>query len=94
MASASTSSARPMGKSTREAFGLALAKLGEQYPDLVVVDGDVVADISILEDRSRFIAGMKKAGIELDRKVLADIAAREPASFKALVERVQAALAS
>jgi large subunit ribosomal protein L20 len=43
---------------------------------------------------SRFIAGMKKAGIELDRKVLADIAAREPASFKALVERVQAALAN
>ena len=30
-----------MGKSTREAFGLALAKLGEQYLDLVVVDGDV-----------------------------------------------------
>ena len=30
-----------LGKSTREAFGLALAKLGEQYPDLVVLDGDV-----------------------------------------------------
>src|SRR3981189_316186 len=30
-----------MGKSTREAFGLALAKLGEQYPDIVVLDGDV-----------------------------------------------------
>src|SRR5437773_584056 len=30
-----------MGKSIREAFGLALAKLGEQYPDIVVVDGDV-----------------------------------------------------
>ncbi|HKI37196.1 MAG TPA: transketolase C-terminal domain-containing protein [Gemmataceae bacterium] len=30
-----------MGKSTREAFGLALAKLGEDYPDVVVVDGDV-----------------------------------------------------
>ncbi len=30
-----------MGKSTREAFGLALAKLGEGNPDLVVVDGDV-----------------------------------------------------
>src|SRR5499433_2958211 len=43
---------------------------------------------------SRFISGMKKAGIELDRKVLADIAAREPASFKALVERVQAALSN
>lgn len=30
-----------MGKSIREAFGLALAKLGEQYADLVVLDGDV-----------------------------------------------------
>src|SRR5713226_427702 len=30
-----------MGKSVREAFGLALAKLGEEYLDIVVVDGDV-----------------------------------------------------
>src|SRR5438132_9451034 len=30
-----------MGKSIREAFGLALAKLGEEYPDIVVLDGDV-----------------------------------------------------
>src|SRR5947209_8074590 len=30
-----------MGKSIREAFGLALAKLGDQYPDIVVLDGDV-----------------------------------------------------
>ena len=32
---------RKMGKSTREAFGLALAEAGAQHPDLVVVDGDV-----------------------------------------------------
>ena len=30
-----------LGKSTREAFGLALAQLGDRYPDLVVLDGDV-----------------------------------------------------
>ncbi|HEV3205084.1 MAG TPA: transketolase family protein, partial [Gemmataceae bacterium] len=30
-----------LGKSTREAFGLALAKLGEENPDVVVLDGDV-----------------------------------------------------
>src|SRR5262249_1913778 len=30
-----------LGKSTREAFGLALAELGDAYPDLVVLDGDV-----------------------------------------------------
>src|SRR5262249_51039123 len=30
-----------LGKSTREAFGLALAKLGQEFSDVVVVDGDV-----------------------------------------------------
>ena len=34
-------SQRKLGKATREAFGQALAKLGEQYTDIVVVDGDV-----------------------------------------------------
>jgi len=34
----------------------------------------------------RLIDGLKKAGIELDRKVLADIAVHEPATFKGLVE--------
>ncbi len=43
---------------------------------------------------SQFINGLKKAGITLDRKVLSDIATREPASFKALVEKAQAALAA
>src|SRR3954469_5274808 len=35
---------------------------------------------------SRFIAGLKAAEVEVDRKVLADIAVREPATFAALVE--------
>ncbi len=43
---------------------------------------------------SRFINGIKLAGIEMDRKVLADLAAREPAAFKAVVEKAQAALAA
>lgn len=34
---------------------------------------------------SRFISGLNKAGIELDRKVLADIALKEPANFAKLV---------
>ena len=42
---------------------------------------------------STFIAGMNKAGIEMDGKVLADLAARDPAGFKAVVEKAQAALA-
>jgi len=41
---------------------------------------------------SKFINGVAKAGIELDRKVMADLAAREPAAFKALVDQAQAAL--
>lgn len=43
---------------------------------------------------SQFMNGMKKAGIEVDRKVLADLAAREPAAFKALAEQAQAAIAA
>ncbi len=42
---------------------------------------------------SQFMNGLKKAGIELDRKVLSDLAISEPASFKGLVEKAQAALA-
>ena len=41
---------------------------------------------------SRFIAGLNKAGIELDRKVLAAIAYDDPASFGEIVNKVQAAL--
>lgn len=42
---------------------------------------------------SRFMNGLKLAGVELDRKVLADIAVREPAAFKAIAEQAKAALA-
>ena len=41
---------------------------------------------------SRFISGLNKAGIELDRKVLADIALKEPANFAKLVEAAKCAL--
>src|ERR1700733_7148159 len=41
---------------------------------------------------SRFIAGLKKAGIEMDRKVLAAIAYDDAASFAKIVKKVQAAL--
>src|SRR5437660_5774977 len=42
---------------------------------------------------SQFICGLKKAGIEMDRKVLAAIAYDDAASFAAIVQKVQAALA-
>ena len=41
---------------------------------------------------ARFINGLKRAGIELDRKTLSNLAAEEPAAFKALVDQAQAAL--
>jgi len=43
---------------------------------------------------SKFIHGLKRAGIDLDRKVLSDIAARDPEAFTALVKQSLAALAA
>ncbi len=42
---------------------------------------------------ARFIDGLSKAGVEVDRKVLADIAVKEPEAFKALAEKAKSALA-
>ncbi|MCI5059974.1 MAG: 50S ribosomal protein L20 [Alphaproteobacteria bacterium] len=41
---------------------------------------------------SKFMNGIKLAGIELDRKVLADIAARDEAAFAAIAKQAQTAL--
>ena len=48
-----------------------------------------------LEDMtySRFMHGLELAGVEIDRKVLADIAGADPAAFKAIADKVRAALA-
>jgi large subunit ribosomal protein L20 len=43
---------------------------------------------------SVFINGLKLAGVEMDRKVLADLAVRDDAAFAALVEVATAAVAS
>ena len=42
---------------------------------------------------SRFINGLSLAGIEVDRKVLADLAVHEPDAFNAIVDKAKAALA-
>ena len=42
---------------------------------------------------SRFINGLGQAGIEVDRKVLADLAVNEPDAFGAIVDKAKAALA-
>lgn len=41
---------------------------------------------------SRFMQGLKAAGIEVDRRMLADMAVNDPAAFTALVEAAKAAL--
>jgi large subunit ribosomal protein L20 len=41
----------------------------------------------------RFINGLGRAGVLIDRKILADLAVREPEAFKALVDKAQSALA-
>ncbi|WP_116132439.1 50S ribosomal protein L20 [Tropicimonas sp. IMCC34043] len=43
---------------------------------------------------SRFINGLLKAGIEVDRKVLADLAVHEPDAFNSIVDKAKAALAA
>ena len=43
---------------------------------------------------SQLINGLKKAGIELDRKILADIAVKDAAGFTDLVAKARAALAA
>jgi large subunit ribosomal protein L20 len=43
---------------------------------------------------SKFIAGIKKASIEIDRKVLADMAVNDPAAFASIVEKAKAQLAA
>ena len=42
---------------------------------------------------SRFINGLSRAGIEVDRKVLADLAVHEPEAFEAIVKKAKAAIA-
>lgn len=42
---------------------------------------------------SKFIDGLAKSGIEVDRKVLADLAVREPEAFAAIVHKARASLA-
>ena len=43
---------------------------------------------------SKFIDGLAKAGVEVDRKVLSDLAITEPAAFQSIVEKAKAAIAA
>jgi large subunit ribosomal protein L20 len=52
-----------------------------------------VREVDATMTYSRFINGLTLAGIEVDRKVLADLAVNEPAAFNAIVDKARAALA-
>jgi large subunit ribosomal protein L20 len=64
-----------------------------QFRQLWIVRINAAARINGLS-YSRFINGLKKAAIEIDRKVLADIAVHDLATFAALAEKAKASLSS
>ena len=63
-----------------------------QYRSLWIVRINAAAKINGIS-YSQLINGLKKAGVELDRKILADIAVNDAQGFTALVEQAKAALA-
>ena len=63
-----------------------------QYRSLWIVRINAAARINGIS-YSQLIHGLKAAGVELDRKILADIAVNDAAGFTALVEQAKAALA-
>ena len=77
--------------------GLKFAYIGRkqkkrQYRSLWIVRIGAAAKMHGLS-YSTFISGLKKAGVGLDRKILADIAVTDPAGFAALAEQAKAASA-
>ena len=62
-----------------------------QYRSLWIVRINAAAKLNGIS-YSQLIHGLKAAGVELDRKILADIAANDPAGFAALAEQAKGAL--
>jgi large subunit ribosomal protein L20 len=86
-------------RSAKEAVerGLKFAYAGRkqrkrQYRSLWIVRISAAAKVNGLS-YSQFIHGLKKAGVELDRKILADLAVRDEAAFTNLAQQAKAALA-
>ena len=62
-----------------------------QYRSLWIVRIGAAAKLNGIS-YSQLINGLKKAGVELDRKILADLAVKDPAAFKSLAEQAKTAL--
>src|SRR5437762_8678568 len=62
-----------------------------QYRSIWIVRIGAAAKLNGLS-YSQFINGLKKSGVELDRKILADIAVKDAAAFKSLAEQARGAL--
>jgi large subunit ribosomal protein L20 len=87
-------------RSAKEAVerGLKFAYAGRkqrkrQYRSLWIVRIGAAAKLNGLS-YSQFVHGLKKAGVELDRKILADLAVKDAAAFKSLAEQAKAAIAA
>src|ERR1043166_7896243 len=61
-----------------------------QYRSLWIVRIGAAAKLNGLS-YNKFISGLKKAGVELDRKILADLAVNDPAGFSSLAEQTKTA---
>jgi large subunit ribosomal protein L20 len=64
-----------------------------QYRSIWIVRIGAAARLNGL-NYNQFISGLKKAGVELDRKILADIAVKDAKGFTELVEQAKVALAA
>ena len=62
-----------------------------QYRSLWIVRIGAAAKMNGMS-YSQFIHGLKEAGVELDRKILADLAVKDPGAFKSLAEQAKGAL--
>jgi large subunit ribosomal protein L20 len=62
-----------------------------QYRSLWIVRIGAAAKLNGMS-YSQFIHGLKAAGVELDRKILADLAVKDAAAFKSLAEQAKSAL--
>ena len=64
-----------------------------QYRSLWIVRIGAAAKLNGIS-YNKFISGLKKAGVELDRKILADLAVNDPAGFASLAEQAKGANAA